>query len=116
MIKKNREKTIEELSEASKIPLEHMFNIHNNCSSEWCFKTRASEEGKIYEKDDELRCKQNDNQLYNLLKKTLFQFQTDKVLKESLHMFDTKKRVNEQCDSIHCAKKQDDCAEYEPKQ
>ena len=28
MIKNNREKTIEELSEASKIPLEHMFNSH----------------------------------------------------------------------------------------
>ena len=92
MIKKNREKTIEELSEASKIPLEHMFNSHDNCSSEWCFKTRASEEGKTYnERDDEFRCKQNDNQLYNLLKKTLFPFQTDKVLRESLHMFDTQK-------------------------
>ena len=31
-------------------------------------------------------------------------------------MFDTKKRINEQCDSIHFAKKQDDGAEYEPKQ
>ena len=33
----------------------------------------------------------NDNQLYNLLKKNIFLFQTDKVLKESLHMFDTQK-------------------------
>ena len=41
MIKKNREKEIEELSEASKIPLGHMFNGHDNCSLEWCFKTRA---------------------------------------------------------------------------
>ena len=30
MIKKNREKTIEKLSEASKIPLEHIFNSHDN--------------------------------------------------------------------------------------
>ena len=30
------------------------------------------------------------------------------VLKKSLHMFDThKKRINEQCDSIQCAKKRD---------
>ena len=43
MIKKNREKTIEELSAASKVPLEHMFKCHENCSAEWCFKTRASE-------------------------------------------------------------------------
>ena len=69
-----------------------MFNRHNNCSTEWCFKTRASEEGNTYNKrDDEFRCKQNDNQLYNLLKKTIFPFQTDKVLKESLHMFYTRK-------------------------
>ena len=34
MIKKNREKTIEDLSEASKIPLEHMFNSHDNCSAD----------------------------------------------------------------------------------
>ena len=36
MIKKNREKTIEKLSEASKVPLEHMFNSHANYSAEWC--------------------------------------------------------------------------------
>ena len=42
MIKNNREKTIEELSAASKLTLEHIFNCHENCSSEWCFKTRAS--------------------------------------------------------------------------
>ena len=33
MIKKNREKTIEYLSEASKVPLEHMFNCHCSSSS-----------------------------------------------------------------------------------
>ena len=33
MIKNNREKTIEELSEASKVPLKHMFNSHANCSA-----------------------------------------------------------------------------------
>ena len=80
------------MSEASKVPLEHMFNSHANCSAGWCFKTRASEEGNTYNKrDNEFCCKQNDNQLYNLLKKTIFLFQTDKFLKESLHMFDTQK-------------------------
>ena len=82
----------EELSEASKVPLEHMFNSHYKCSAKWCFKTRAPEEGKTCnETDDKFRCKQNDNQLYNLLKKTLFLFQTDKVIKKSLHMFDTQR-------------------------
>ena len=59
MIKKNRETIIEDLSEASKVPLEHA-----NYSAEWCFKTRASEEGKTYnERNDGFRCKQNDNHL-----------------------------------------------------
>ena len=35
--------------------------------------------------------KQNNNHLYNLLKKTLFPFRTYDVIKESLHMFDTQK-------------------------
>ena len=56
---------IEELSEASKVPLKHMLKIHDNCSAEWCFKTRATEEGKTYnERDNEFRCKQNNNQSY----------------------------------------------------
>ena len=85
-------KKIEELSEASKAPLENMFNSHDNYIVEWCFKTRSSEEGKTNNAtDDELCCKQNDNHMYNLLKKTLFPFQTEKFLKESLHMFDTQK-------------------------
>ena len=104
------------LSSESKVPLEHMFNSHHNCSAEWCFNTIASEEGKIYnETDDKFRCKKNDIHLYNLLKKTILPFQIDKVLKESLHMFDTKKRINEQCDSIRCAKKNNG-AYHEPKQ
>ena len=80
------------MSGASKIPLEHMFNSHDTCSANWCFKTRAPEEGNTYnDRDDEFRCKKNDNQLYNLPEKTLFLFQTDKVLKESLHIFYTQK-------------------------
>ena len=99
MIKNNREEKIEEFSEASKVPLEHMFNSHNNCIAGWLFKTRASEEGNTYnEIDDKFRCKQNDDQLYDLLKKTIFSFQTYKVLKYSLHMFDTQK--NEQMNNV----------------
>ena len=78
----NRGETIEELSEASKVSLEHIFNSHDNCSAYWCFKTRASDEVNTYnETDDRFCCKQNYNQLYNLLKKTIFPSQTDKVLK-----------------------------------
>ena len=53
MIKKNREKTVEELSEGNKVPLKKMFNSHENCSVEWCFKKRASEEGKLYNDRDD---------------------------------------------------------------
>ena len=80
--KNNRGKTIEYLSEASKIPLEHMFNSYYDCSAEWCFTIRASEEGKTYnETDDKFHCEQNDNHMYNLLRKTLLLFKTEKVLK-----------------------------------
>ena len=64
VIKNNRVKAFEELREASKVPLEHMFNNHDNCSAECCFNTRASKELKTYnETDDGFRCKQNDNKL-----------------------------------------------------
>ena len=33
--KNNRKITIEELSQSIKVPLDHMFNNDNNCSSEW---------------------------------------------------------------------------------
>ena len=79
--KNNREKTIEQLSEASKVPLEHMFKNNYNCSGEWYFKTRASEEVNTYNnKDYEFCCKQNDNQIKKLLKQTLFPFQIYNLL------------------------------------
>ena len=69
-----------------------MFDSHDNSSVECCFKTRSLEEVKTCnETDDKFLCKKNDNLLYNLLKRTIFPFQKDKVLEESLHMFDTKK-------------------------
>ena len=75
MIKKNRKKTIEELSEVSNFTLKYMFNSHDNWSLEWCFKTRESEEVNTYNnKDDELCCKQNDHHLYNLLNKTILPY------------------------------------------
>ena len=77
-----RKNTIGELSEASKITIEHMFNSHSKFSADWWFKTRASEEWKTYnDKEDKLRCIQNDNQPYNIVKKNPFPFQIDKDLK-----------------------------------
>ena len=46
-----------------------MFENNENCKAEWCFKIRTSVEGKEYnDKDDEFHCKENKNQIYNLLK------------------------------------------------
>ena len=39
-IKNNRNKSLYELWQASKVTLEHMFNNHDTCSVEWCFMTR----------------------------------------------------------------------------
>ena len=46
MINNSRNKNLKELWQASKVLLEHMFNNHDNCGSELCFKTRESTEGK----------------------------------------------------------------------
>ena len=59
-----------------------MFNSYDNFIAEWCLNTRALEEVKTYnETDDEFRWGGKKNQLYNLPKKTIFLFQTDKFLK-----------------------------------
>ena len=82
MIKSYKEITIEHLSGASTVPLEQKFNNYENCIAEWCFKTRSLEERNIHnDKYDKSCCKTNDNQLYNLLKKNIFPFQTNKFLK-----------------------------------
>ena len=47
--------------------------------------------------------------------KHIFPFQIDKVLRESLHMFDTQKKIDEKCNELCCAKKQDNGAYHEPK-
>ena len=43
MINKNRNKYLEDLQQASKVPLEHMFNNNGKCIAERCFNTISSE-------------------------------------------------------------------------
>ena len=94
-----------------------MFNSHGNFSAEWCFKTIVSEEGKTYnDKDDKFRCKKNDNQMYNILKILFCCFKQTKFWNNHCICLTHKKRINEQCDSIRCAKKQDDGVYHETKQ
>ena len=47
-IKKNRNKSLYELQQASKVPLKYMFKNHGNCSAEWCFNKRGPEEVNEY--------------------------------------------------------------------
>ena len=46
--KNNWRKILDELQEVGQIPLEHMFYNHEHCSSEWCLKTRATEEWNVH--------------------------------------------------------------------
>ena len=69
-----------------------MFNNHDNCSAEWCFKTRASEEGNAYNnKDDEISL-QTKRQPYIQTSETYsFPVSNIQLLKESLHIIYTQK-------------------------
>ena len=51
--------------------------------------------------------------MYNLIKKTIFPIQTDKVLKESLHMFDKKKESMNNVIAYVAPKKTDNGARHE---
>ena len=86
------------------------FLSHDNCSVEWCFKTRASEEGKTYnETDDEFRHKKKSQSAIQSPEKDYFPVskrQSFKIITE--YVWHTKKQNNEQCDSICFTKK--DCA------
>ena len=85
-----------------------MFKSHAYCSAEWCFKIRAPEvDNTNNDKEDEFCCKQNYNQLYNLLENTIFLFQTDKVLKKLLRIFDKQKTNQWTIKSYMLHKKQD---------
>ena len=92
-IKNNRKKTVEDLSEEGKAPLEHMSNNHDNCSAECCFKTKASEEGKTYnDKDIEFGRKKKRQLAVKSPGKEYSPVSNRQFLKELLHMFDTQKK------------------------
>ena len=48
MIRQNKDKSIEEFVTAAQAPLEHIFDNHQFCEPQWCFKLRAQQEGKPY--------------------------------------------------------------------
>ena len=88
MIKNNREKQLNswvmELSPPSNTCLTVMKIVVQNGAS----RHEHQKKGNTYnDKDEELRCEQNSNQLHNLLKKTLSPFQIDKVLKSHCIFF-----------------------------
>ena len=109
--KNNRERKIVELSEASKVPLEHMFNNNDICSAGCYFKTRESQEGNIYNnKDDESICKKKRQPAIQSPKADYFPVSNRHFFRITAFIWCTKKLINEQCDNIRCSKKQDDGA------
>ena len=75
MIKENRSKKISEIVFASKAVVEHLFNCHDYCNSNWC-RPKKQLEGTDKEKGKELstsfyRNKYNDAKLYNQIKKPI---------------------------------------------
>ena len=96
MIKENRSKKISEIVFASKALVEHLFNYHDYCNSNWCRPKKQFEGTTDKEKGKELstsfyRNKYNNAKLYNQIKKAYLPYTTEARLKESLHLYDTQK-------------------------
>ena len=71
-------------------PLEHMFDNHEHCDHQWCLKKSAAKEGKQYNAAEaEFPWKTSHKGIYDILKRTLAQFQMEERIFESLHRFDT---------------------------
>ena len=109
MIKENRSKQILEIVFASKALVEHLFNCHDYCNSNWCRPKKLEGTGK--EKEKELstsfnRNKKNNAKIYNQIQKAYRQYTTEARLKESLHLYDTQKN-----EAMH-----NSIAKYAPKQ
>ena len=48
MIRQGKDCDIETFKNNAKAVLEHMFNNHKYCNSQWCLALKAKEEGKTY--------------------------------------------------------------------
>ena len=72
-------------------PVEHCFDNHENCSSEWCYVLKARNEGKQYAPDDNkpLFDKTKNKKMYDQLLNAVSRFQTEQAIRECLHKFDT---------------------------
>ena len=93
-IKQNNCKSLEEMRNASKAPLQHLCNNHDYCNSEWCGQKKAFEKGKVFRNDNVsktyLDLNNNvDRQVYDDILHITKQFSTDKMLLESLHQGNT---------------------------
>ena len=87
MIKENRNKKIFEIVFASKAVVEHLFNCHDYCNSNWCRPKKKLEGTTDKEKGKKLstsfyRNKYNDAKLHNQIKKAYLSYTTEARLKE----------------------------------
>ena len=89
-LKQKRCSTLEEMRNASKAPLNHLFDDHQHCDISWCLAKQAKEKGWSYvSKDGPFLNKKQNMETYLELKKICDQFSTDEKLKQSLHYGDT---------------------------
>ena len=87
-LRKNKYLTdFEEYKKRAKAPLEHLFNCHDFCSTEWCPVKKHPD--KDY--NHKYRCKKKNHILYEQLKEIFDTFNTDEKLKQMFHPFDTQK-------------------------
>ena len=92
MLKRNRNRSISEISKASKAVIEHLFNCHDFCNIDWCRPLKNMKEGKKEEGSQSFyRNKVHDKKLYDQMWDCYRPFTTITRLKESLHEFDTQK-------------------------
>ena len=91
MLRQNKGETLEEFKRNSNAPLEHMFNNHDYCSSEWCNALKAREENKQYTHPDGFCDKTTDmgKKMYEQLSEITKKYSQAFYLLQSMHSFTT---------------------------
>ena len=91
MIKQGKDCDIEIFKQNARAILEHMFNNHVYCNSQWCLALRAQEEGKTYlNPSGWLSCSDDvGKKIYDQLKEVVNMYGNKFYLRQSMHGFST---------------------------
>ena len=80
------------MKNASKAPLNHLFDIHYFCDSTWCMTKKMKQQGlKYIRKDGPFLNKEKDSKNYLQIKEICNCFSTDEQLQQSFHSSNTQK-------------------------